>query len=97
MPAKPKREDRGDEGGRGPGERAAKARAALSGVGRRSGPGLAAADRRGQQGLGLHPRAQFAEPGHRREILADDRLRPVFGKDKVTMFEMTKLLAQHLT
>jgi chromatin remodeling complex protein RSC6 len=27
---------------------------------------------------------------------ADDRLKPVFGKDKVTMFEMNKYLAQHL-
>jgi upstream activation factor subunit UAF30 len=36
-------------------------------------------------------------PENRREILADDKLRPVFGKDKVTMFEMNKHLAQHLT
>ena len=35
-------------------------------------------------------------PADRREILADDKLRPVFGKDKVTMFEMNKYLAQHL-
>jgi chromatin remodeling complex protein RSC6 len=35
-------------------------------------------------------------PENRREILADDRLRKVFGKDKVTMFEMNKHLAQHL-
>jgi upstream activation factor subunit UAF30 len=33
-------------------------------------------------------------PENRREILADDKLRKVFGKDKVTMFELTK---QHLT
>ena len=36
-------------------------------------------------------------PENRREILADDKLRRVFGKDKVTMFEMNKHLAQHLT
>ena len=36
-------------------------------------------------------------PENRREILADDKLRPVFGKDKVTMFEMNKHLARHLT
>jgi len=36
-------------------------------------------------------------PENRREILADDKLRKVFGKDKVTMFEMTKYLSQHLT
>ena len=35
-------------------------------------------------------------PENRREILADDTLRKVFGKDKVTMFEMNKHLAQHL-
>ena len=36
-------------------------------------------------------------PENRREILADDKLRKVFGKDKVTLFEMTKHLSQHLT
>jgi len=35
-------------------------------------------------------------PENRREILADDKLRKVFGKDKATMFEMNKHLAQHL-
>ncbi|HJX29301.1 MAG TPA: SWIB/MDM2 domain-containing protein [Thermoanaerobaculia bacterium] len=35
-------------------------------------------------------------PEDRREILADDKLRKVFGKDKVTMFEMNKHLARHL-
>src|SRR3954464_9049226 len=35
-------------------------------------------------------------PENRREILADDKLEAVFGK-KVTMFEMNKYLAQHLT
>ena len=35
-------------------------------------------------------------PANRREILADDTLRKVFGKDKVTMFEMNKHLARHL-
>ena len=36
-------------------------------------------------------------PENRREILADDKLETVFGKKKVTMFEMNKYLAQHLT
>jgi upstream activation factor subunit UAF30 len=36
-------------------------------------------------------------PENRREILADDKLRPVFDKDKVTMFEISKHLAAHLT
>jgi len=35
-------------------------------------------------------------PENRREILADDKLRKVFGKDKVTMFKMNKHLAGHL-
>jgi chromatin remodeling complex protein RSC6 len=35
-------------------------------------------------------------PENRREIIADDKLRKVFGKDKVSMFEMNKHLAQHL-
>ncbi len=36
-------------------------------------------------------------PENRREILADDKLQAVFGKKKVTMFEMNKHLAQHLS
>ena len=36
-------------------------------------------------------------PENRREILADDKLKRVFDKDKVTMFEMNKPLARHLT
>ena len=36
-------------------------------------------------------------PANKREILADDKLRPVFGgKDKVSMFEMNKHFARHL-
>jgi chromatin remodeling complex protein RSC6 len=35
-------------------------------------------------------------PENKREILADDKLEGVFGKKKVTMFEMNKHLAQHL-
>lgn len=35
-------------------------------------------------------------PENRREILADDKLRNVFGKEKVSMFEMNKHLAAHL-
>jgi chromatin remodeling complex protein RSC6 len=40
---------------------------------------------------------KLQNPADGREILADDTLRKVFGKEKVTMFEMNKLLAQHLT
>ena len=35
-------------------------------------------------------------PANKREIKADDKLKKVFGKDKVTMFEMNKHLAAHL-
>lgn len=36
-------------------------------------------------------------PLNKREIVADDKLKPVFGgKDRVSMFEMNKHLAQHL-
>ena len=35
-------------------------------------------------------------PENKREILADAKLEPVFGKKKVTMFEMNKHLAAHL-
>lgn len=37
-------------------------------------------------------------PANKRNIFADDKLRPLFGgKDEVTMFEMTKLLSSHIT
>lgn len=35
-------------------------------------------------------------PENKREILADDKLEKIFGRKKVTMFEMNKYLAQHL-
>lgn len=40
---------------------------------------------------------ELQNPQNRREILADDALMKVFGKDKVTMFEMNKHLTRHLT
>ena len=36
-------------------------------------------------------------PANKRNILADDKLKPVFGKSEVTMFEMTKLVSNHLS
>jgi chromatin remodeling complex protein RSC6 len=37
-------------------------------------------------------------PENKREILADEKLRAIFGgKDKVSMFEMNKHFAQHLS
>jgi len=35
-------------------------------------------------------------PTNKREILADDKLKAVFGVDKCTMFEMNKYLSKHL-
>ncbi len=35
-------------------------------------------------------------PKNKRNILADEKLKAVFGKDEVTMFEMTKLVSAHL-
>ncbi len=39
---------------------------------------------------------KLQNPDDGREILPDDKLNKVLGKAKVTMFEMNKLLAQHL-
>ena len=36
------------------------------------------------------------DPANRRTINADDKLRPLFGKDQVSMFELTKLVSTHL-
>lgn len=35
-------------------------------------------------------------PANKREILADDKLKPIFGGDKATMFEMNKHLSKHM-
>ena len=35
-------------------------------------------------------------PANKREILADEKLKKIFGKDSVTMFEMNKHLAGHM-
>jgi len=37
------------------------------------------------------------DPANRRNINADAKLRPLFGKDQVSMFELTKLVSQHLS
>ena len=36
------------------------------------------------------------DAGDKRKINADDKLRPVFGKDQVTMFEIAGIVGQHL-
>jgi len=62
-------------------------------------------------GSGPYPRGQvmkklweyikskdLQDPSNRRNIVADDKLKPVFGgKGTVNMFEMTKLVSKHLT
>src|SRR3954464_7180413 len=39
---------------------------------------------------------KLQDPQNKREIMADEKLQAVFGKTRVTMFEMNKHLAQHL-
>ena len=36
------------------------------------------------------------DPKDKRGINADAKLKPVFGKDRISMFEMTKFLGKHL-
>ncbi|SCC93564.1 conserved hypothetical protein [Thiomonas sp. X19] len=36
------------------------------------------------------------DPANKRMVNADAKLRPIFGKPQVSMFEMTKLLNAHL-
>ena len=36
------------------------------------------------------------DPADKRTIVADEKLRAVFGKDRCTMFEMQKLISPHL-
>jgi chromatin remodeling complex protein RSC6 len=36
-------------------------------------------------------------PEDKRNIMADSTLKPIFGKEEVTMFEMTSLISKHLT
>lgn len=36
-------------------------------------------------------------PQNKREIVADDKLRKIFGKDRCSMFEMNKHLSRHLS
>ena len=40
---------------------------------------------------------KLQDEANKRDILADDKLKPIFGKDKVTMFEMNKHLNAHLS
>ena len=35
-------------------------------------------------------------PENKREIIADDKLQPIFGSNKLDMFQMTKAINKHL-
>lgn len=37
------------------------------------------------------------DPKNKRNINADAKLKPLFGKDQVSMFEMTKIISGHLS
>ena len=81
------------------------------GTGRKAGGGLArpvtpSADLAAITGSAPLPRSEVVSkvwdhirknnPQNKREIIADDKLRKVFGKDRCTMFEMNKHLSNHL-
>jgi len=40
---------------------------------------------------------KLQNPRNKQEILADEKLRPIFGKDRASMFEMNKHLSRHLS
>lgn len=40
---------------------------------------------------------KLQNPQNKREILADEKLRPIFGKDRASMFDMNKHLSRHLS
>jgi chromatin remodeling complex protein RSC6 len=39
---------------------------------------------------------KLQNPDNKREILADDKLKKIFGTDRCSMFEMNKHLSRHL-
>jgi upstream activation factor subunit UAF30 len=45
---------------------------------------------------GYIKRTGLQDKKNRRMINADEKLRPIFGKGQVSMFEMTKLVNKHL-
>ena len=40
---------------------------------------------------------KLQDPNKRREIVADDKLKQVFGKARLDMFQMTKAISKHLS
>jgi upstream activation factor subunit UAF30 len=47
-----------------------------------------------EKSVGLH---KLQDPKKRREIVADEKLKPVFGKARLDMFQMTKAISKHLS
>ena len=48
-------------------------------------------------GEGQHiKKHKLQNPKNKREILADDKLQPIFGSKKLDMFQMTKAVNKHL-
>jgi chromatin remodeling complex protein RSC6 len=41
-------------------------------------------------------RNNLQNPKNKREIMADAKLRPIFGRDAVSMFDMNKHISKHL-
>ena len=39
---------------------------------------------------------KLQNPKNKREIIADDKLRPIFGSKRLDMFQMTKVINKHL-
>lgn len=39
---------------------------------------------------------KLQNPENKREIIADDKLQPIFGSKKLDMFQMTKAINKHL-
>src|ERR1700694_127103 len=39
---------------------------------------------------------KLQDPKKRREIVADEKLKPIFGKARLDMFQMTKAISKHL-
>jgi upstream activation factor subunit UAF30 len=40
---------------------------------------------------------KLQDPKKRREIVADEKLKPIFGKARLDMFQMTKAISKHLS
>ena len=53
---------------------------------------------KGEAGSMREGKPSLQNPQNMRNIIADDKLMPIFGgKKEVTMFEMTKLVSAHLS